>query len=71
MQKYQHKNELTALNKKFQTSSYLDNSSSKKLIKEQSWQKPRYKISFQKKRRPNNDNKENIKSPNVMRICSA
>ena len=48
MQKYQHKNELTALNKKFQTSSYLDNSSSKKLIKEQSWQKPKYKIGFQK-----------------------
>ena len=48
MQKYQHKNELTALNKKFQTSSYLDNSSSKKLIKERSWQKPRYKIGFQK-----------------------
>ena len=60
--------QLTALNKQFQTSSYLDNSSLKKLITETKLTKTYIQDWFSRKRRANNDNKENIRSAKVIRI---
>ena len=60
--------QLTALNKQFQTSSYLDGSSLKKVITEMKLTKTQMQGWFSRKRRANNDNKENIRSPKVIRI---
>ena len=60
--------QLTALNKQFQTSSYLDGSSLKKLITETKLTKTQIQDWFSRKRRANNDNKENIRSAKVIRI---
>ena len=61
---------LTALNKQFQTSSYLDDSSLKKLIRETKLTNTLIQDWFSTKRRINNDNKENIRSAKVISICS-
>ena len=63
--------QLTALNKQFQTSSYLDGSSLKKLVTETKLTKTQIQDWFSRKRRANNDNKENIRSAKVIRIWSA
>ena len=76
MQKYVHKKEikttkmdiqLTALNKQFQISSYLDSSNLKKLITETKLTRKQIQDWFSRKRRANNDNKENIRSAKVIR----
>ena len=51
--------QLAFLNKQFQTSSYLDNNSLKKLITESKLTKTDMQYWFSRKRRANNDNKEN------------
>ena len=53
--------QLTALNKQFQTSSYLDGSSLKKLITETKLTKTQIQYWFSRKRRANNDNDNNQK----------
>ena len=63
--------QLTALNKQFQTSRYLDGSSLKKLITETKLTKTQIQDWFSRKRRANNDHKENIRSAKVIRIWSA
>ena len=60
--------QLTALNKQFQTSSYLDSSKLNKLITETKLTKTQIQDWFSRKRTANNDNKENIRSIKVMRI---
>ena len=62
--------QLIALNKQFETSSYLDDSSLKKLITETKLTKSHIKHWFSRKWRANNDNKKTL-DIKVTRIWSA
>ena len=52
--------QLTSLNKKFQTSSYLDESSLKKVITDTKLTKTDIQDWFSRKQRVNNDNKKTL-----------
>ena len=60
--------QLTDLNKQFQVSSYLGDSTLKKLIAETKLTKTQIQDLFSRKRRANNDNKESIRSAKVILI---